>query len=154
MKVASSGMTLGVLVAATMYEALVALKVIELGSEPGAGAPGEQAVALIAVLAMLVAAGLAAFAAFGARVPLLALLPPAAAAFLVSRFYTFDPYYLPTLRRYSEDGMLPPELVFGVVALALAAAALTPVHRRAAAALSAFAILACAFFAQVLVGGH
>jgi len=146
--------TLGVLASATAYEALIALGVIELGSGPGKGAPGEQAVALVAVLTMLVAAGLALVAARGARVPFVALLPAAAAAFLVARFYSFDPYFAPALRRYSEDGMLPPELVFGVVALAVAAAALTLVHRRAAAALSAFAILACAFFAQVLVGGH
>ena len=146
--------TLGLLVLATGYEALVAFGVIELGSLPGEGPPGELRIALLAVLTMLVAAGLAFFAALGARIPLLALLPPVSAAFLVARFYTFDPYYLPTLRRYSEDGTLPPELVFVVVALALVAAVLTFVQRRAGAALSVLAILACAFFAQVLVGGH
>jgi hypothetical protein len=146
--------SLGVLGLATVYEALVAFGVIELGSLPGEGPPGERLVALVAVLAMLVAAGLALVAALEAPVRLLALLPPAAAAFLVARFYTFDPYYLPTLRRYSDDGMLPPQLVYAVVALAVGAALLTLVHRRAAAALSALAILACAFFAQVLVGGH
>ena len=146
--------TLGVLVCATAYETLVAIGLVELGSAPGEGPPGEGTVALVAVLSMLVAAGLALFAARGARVSFVALLPPAAAAFLVARFYGFDPYFAPELRRYSEDGMLPPELVFGVVALALAAAALTPIHRRAGAALSVFAILTCALFAQVLVGGH
>jgi hypothetical protein len=146
--------TLGVLVLATGYEALVAFGVIELGSLPGEGPPGELTIALIAVLTMLVAAGLALIAALGARVPFLYLLPPAAAAFLVARFSTFDPYYLPTLRRYSDDGMLPPELVYAVVALAVGAALLTLFHRRAGAALSVPVILACAFFAQVLVGGH
>ena len=146
--------TLGVLVLATVYEALVAFGVIELGSLPGEGPPGELTIALIAVLTMLVAAGLAFVAVLGARVPFLYLLPPAAAAFLVARFYTFDPYFLPALRRYSADGMLPPELVFGVVALALAASAVTLVHRRAGAALSVPVILACALFAQVVVGGH
>jgi hypothetical protein len=146
--------TLVVLVLATGYEALVAFGVIGLGSLPGEGPPGELTIALIAVLTMLVAAGLALVAALGARVPFLYLLPPAAAAFLVARFYTFDPYYLPTLRRYSDDGMLPPQLVYAVVALAAVAALLTLVHRRAGAALSVPVILACALFAQVLVGGH
>jgi hypothetical protein len=146
--------TLGALVFATMYEGLVAFGVIELGSEPGEGPPGDGAIALIAVLTMLVAAGLAVFAALGARAPLIALLPPGAAAFLVARFYTFDPYFLPTLRRYSDDGLLPPELVYGVVALAVGAAFLTHAHRRAGSALSVFAITACAFFAQVMSGGH
>lgn len=146
--------TLGLLVLATGYEALVALGVIELGSLPGEGPPGEQTIALIAVLTMLVAAGLALVAAFGAGVPFLPVLPLAAAAFLVARFSTFDPYFAPALRRFSEDGMLPPELVFGVAALALGAAALTLVHRRAGAALSVAVILACALFAQVVVGGH
>ena len=146
--------TLGLLAGATAYEGLVAFGVIELGALPGEGPPGERLVALVAVLAMLVAAGLAFFAAFGARLRLLALLPPAAAAFLVARFCAFDPYYLPTLRRYSDDGMLPPELIYAVVALAVGAALLRLVHRRAGAALSVPVILACALFAQVLVGGH
>lgn len=146
--------TLGVLVFATTYEALVAFGVIELGSLPGEGPSGEQAIALIAVLTMLVAAGLALFAAFGARVPFLALLPAAAAAFLVARFYTFDPYYLPTLRRFSDDGMLPPVLVYGTLGLAVGVALLTRANQRVGAALSVPVILACALFAQVVVGGH
>jgi hypothetical protein len=146
--------TFGVLVFATVYEALVAFGVIELGSLPGEGPPGELTIALIAVLTMLVAAGLALVAALGARVPFVYLLAPAAAAFLVARFYTFDPYYLPTLRRFSDDGMLSPELVYAVVALAVGVALLMLVHRRAGAALSVPVILVSALFAQVLVGGH
>ena len=150
----AAGLTLGVLLGATLYETLVALQVIELGSQPGDGPPGEQTVALVAVLAMLVAAGLGVLAAVGAHVPFVPLLAPAAAAFLVARFYTFDPYYLPDLRRFSEDGMLPPALVYGVVALAVGAALLTLANRRLGAALSVPVILACALFAQVVVGGH
>ena len=148
------GLTLGVLLGATVYEALVASGVIELGSQPGDGPPGEQTIALTAVLTMLVAAGLALFAALGARVPFLALLPPTAAAFLVARYYTFDPYYLPTLRRFSDDGILPPALVYGLLALAIGAALLTRANRRVGAALSVPVILACALFSQVVVGGH
>ena len=146
--------TLTLLVFVTTYEALVALGVIELGSQPGDGPAGEQTVALIAILAMLVGAGLALIAAFGAPVPFIGLLAPAAAAFLIARFYTFDPYYLPDLRRFSEDGMLPPALVYGVLALAVGAALLTLANRRLGAALSVPVILACALFAQVVIGGH
>ena len=148
------GLTLGVLLAATLYEALIAFQVIELGSQPGDGAPGERTVALIAVLAMLVGSGLAVVAAAGARVPFVPVIAPAAAAFLVARFYAFDPYYLPDLRRFSEDGMLPPALVYGVFALAVGAALLTLANRRLGAALSVPVILACALLAQVVVGGH
>lgn len=146
--------TIGVLFLTTTYEALVAFGVIELGSQPGDDAPGEQTIALIAVFAMLVAVGLAVVAAAGGGVPFAALLPPAAAAFLVARFHTFDPYYLPTLRRFSDDGMLPPALVYGILALALAAALVTRANRRVGEALSVPIILACALFAQVVVGGH
>lgn len=148
------GLTLGVLLGATLYEALVASGVIELGSQPGDGPPGEQTIALTAVLTMLVAAGLALFAALGGRVPFLALLAPTAATFLVARYYTFDPYYLPTLRRFSDDGILPPAPVYGLLALAVGAALLTRANRRVGAALSVPVILACALFSQVVVGGH
>ena len=53
-----------------------------------------------------------------------ALFAPAAAAFMTARFYTYDPYYLPSLRRYSDDsgatdfvlGMLAVAIVVGVLA--------------------------------------
>ena len=146
--------TLGVLVIATIYEALVAVGVIGLGSQPGDGPPGERTVLLIAVGAMLVAAGLNVLTAVGARVPFVELLAPAAAVFLLARFYTFDPYYLPTLRRMSDQGMLPPGLVYGVAALAVGAASLTRAHRRVGAALSVPVVLVCALLAQVAAGGH
>ena len=39
--------------------------------------------------------------------PVAALLAPAAAAFLVAYFFTFDPYYAPSERRYSDGGAVP-----------------------------------------------
>jgi hypothetical protein len=142
-----------VLAAATAYEALVALGVIGLGSEPGEGPQGEGTILLIAVGAMLVEAGLAVLAAAGLRLPYVGLFAPAAAAVLVARFYTFDPYYLPTLRRMSDGGLLSPVLVYGLVAFALAAGFLAH-SRRGWVALSAPVILACAFFALIAAGGH
>jgi hypothetical protein len=115
---------LTVLAGATVYEALVAAGVIELGSLPGEGAPGEGVIRLCAFAAVVAGAALAALAP-GTRC--LWFLAPAGAAFLIARFYTFDPYYLPTLRRMSDDGIVPPWLVYAVAAVAVLAAVL--VHR-------------------------
>jgi hypothetical protein len=139
------------LVGATVYETLVALGAIELGYVPGDGPPGEGLVLSIALVAMLAGGGLVAFrppAPFGA------LVAPAAAAFLVARFYTFDPYYLPTLRRMSDGGLVSPALVFAVAALALCAAAITLARPRAGRFMAPPVILACAFLALVVDGGH
>jgi hypothetical protein len=48
-------------------------------------------------------------------------LGPSAAAFLVAHFYTFDPYYLPSMIRVSERDFMPPAIVFSVAGLAIAA---------------------------------
>ena len=77
-----------------------------------------------------------------------------AAAFLVARFYTFDPYYLPTLRRMSDGGLVSPALVFAVAALALCAAAITSVRPQAGRFMAAPVILVSAFLALVADGGH
>ena len=45
-----------------------------------------------------------------------ALLAPAGAAYLIARWYSFDPYYLPSLRRYADGGIHGPWIV--VVTLA------------------------------------
>jgi hypothetical protein len=46
----------------------------------------------------------------------------ASAAFVLARFYSYDPYYAPTLRRFSEDGFVPDWWVFTLVGLAVAGA--------------------------------
>ena len=139
------------LVAATIYETLVALGAIELGSVPGEGPPGEGLVLFIGLVAMLAGAGLVAFRPLA---PFAALVAPAAAAFLVARFYTFDPYYLPALRRMSDGGLVSPVLVFAVAALALCAAAITSARPQAGRFMAAPVILVCAFLALVVDGGH
>ena len=64
---------------------------------------GEEAVAAVAHLTMLVGSVLAFVHARYPRVPwAVALFAPAAAAFVVARFFTSDPYRLPSLQRYSE----------------------------------------------------
>jgi hypothetical protein len=145
----------GVLAAATAYEALVALGVIELGSLPGDDPPGAGIVLAAAVVSML---GGAAFAlgmgGFGGRSSTAELLSPAAAAFLVARFFTFDPYYAPALRRYSDSGLVSPLLVAVLVLVALAAAVLTHARPRAGLLLTAPVVLACALTALLMAVGH
>jgi hypothetical protein len=146
---------LAVILAGTLYEALVALGVIHLGGEPGEGPVGAGAVLAAALLAMLVGAIAVVWpSAAVTRAQLVALLAPAAGAFLVARFNTYDDYYLPTLRRASDQGLLSPELVYGLAALAVGAGLLTRVRPRAGLLLSAPVMLACAFFTWIAHAGH
>ena len=143
------------LAAVTAYEALVALRVIELGDVPGEGAPGAGLVGVLAGVGLLAAAFVSFVLARSGRAPAAAaLLAPAAGAFLLAFFYTFDPYYLPTLIRYSERDFVPPPLVFALAALALAAGLGTLLRRRAGLVLSVPAILACALAAFWAGVGH
>ena len=101
----------------TVYEALVAAKVIELGELPGEGAPGEGYVLASALIVMLLGVPLAvALTARPTALEQFAALLLASVAFVVARFLTFDPYYLPTLRRISDGGLLP---AWWIVSLAL-----------------------------------
>jgi hypothetical protein len=131
-----------VLVAAAGYELAVAVGASGVGEVPGAGAPGEESVALIALLAIVAGAGLAGLALL-ARSPStpLALYAPAVASFLIARFYTYDPYYAPTLRRYADGSGVSPWYVFVLLALSLAAGGLVLRDRRTGAAASAVLML-------------
>jgi hypothetical protein len=82
------------------------------------------------------------------------LLAPAAAAFLLAYFHTYDPYYLPTLIRYSERDFVPPALVYGLVGVAFAVGLVTLLRRRAGLVLSVPTILACALAAFWAGIGH
>jgi hypothetical protein len=145
-----------VLLAATAYELLVALKVFELGELPGEGPRGSELVGFVAAIGFLAALLLSAvLAVIDRAAPALAgLLAPAAAAFLVAYFYTFDPYYLPTRIRYSERDFVPPILVFTVAALCGGVGLLTLWKRRVGLALSVPLILACALTAFFAGVGH
>ena len=138
-----------------MYEILVALGVIELGSLPGEGPAGAGVVRALAAVGLLTAALLSAALARADGAPALsALLAPAAGAFLVAHFYTYDPYYLPTLIRYAERDFVPPILVFALAAAALAAGLVTLRRRRIGLALSVPTILMCALAAFWAGIGH
>ena len=94
-----------VLLSGAFYEALVALEVLPIGDEPGEGARGSDLVLVAAMLAYLTAAVICVAHAVAARSearPVWIALAPVGAVYLVARWYTFDPYYLPTLRRYAD----------------------------------------------------
>ncbi len=117
-----------VLFAAAAFELALALGLVGSysGSVPGQGVEGEETVAGVAYLTMLVGSVVAVVHAFAPRVPrAVALFAPAAAAFMITRFYTYDPYYLPSLRRYSDDTGAWAYWVLGMLALALVVGFLT-----------------------------
>jgi hypothetical protein len=144
------------LAAAIVYETLVALRVVELGSLPGEGPPGAELMGFVAAIGLLAAAVLSALlVATDRAVPALsALLAPAAGGFLLTRFYSFDPYYLPSLIRYSERDFVPPVVVFVLVGLSFAAGLVTLQRRRPGLALSVPSILASAVTAWWSGLGH
>ena len=88
--------------AASAYELALALGAGSLGPLPGDDVAGAGVVFVIGLLAMLACAVLA--PSDSSRPLPAALFTPAAAAFVVAFFYTYDPYYAPALRRYAEGG--------------------------------------------------
>jgi hypothetical protein len=92
-----------VLLAAALYEAAVALRLVSMGKLPGTEPAGGVWVFRLAMLALVAGIALSLLALRREAVPqrLQVLLAPSALAFVIARYYTFDPYYLPTLRRMS-----------------------------------------------------
>jgi hypothetical protein len=115
-------LVVAVLLAAAVYETGVALKWISMGSEPGTDALGEGVVVTAAMLALLFAMGYFAAQLLRREVTLFwaaPLIPVAATAFMIARFHSFDPYYLPTLRRFSDAGGVADGWVYGLAAVQL-----------------------------------
>jgi dolichyl-phosphate-mannose--protein O-mannosyl transferase len=141
-----------VLLGAAAYEVALALGAGTVGPEPGDNVTGAAWVSGIAVVAMLAGALLAPWIA--RRSPLAAaLLAPSAAAFLVGFWFTYDPYFAPSLRRYSE-GNVPAVWIALVAAAALAAGAVTYVRPRAGGVLTS-AVLVLLVVTGLLAGdGH
>jgi hypothetical protein len=117
----------GTLLAAAAYELALALGAWSVGPEPGDGVAGSGEVMSVALLAMLAAAVIGPFPSV--RPWPAALLAPAAVAFLVAFYFTYDPYYAPDLRRYS-DGNVGDRWIWAVAAIALADGVLTRLQPR------------------------
>ena len=123
-----------VLFGAAIYELTLLLDL--WGSYDGSRRDGfvdaEETVAGVAYLTMLVGAGVAVVHAIQPRAPwAVAAFAPAAAAFMTARFYTYDPYFLPSLRRYSDDGATSAEWILLMLGASLAVGVLARLLPRA-----------------------
>jgi hypothetical protein len=114
-------------ISAAAYELALALGAGSIGPEPGEGVPGSGAVLVVALLGMVAASGLS--LSYRTRPWPAALFAPAAAAFLVAFYFTYDPYFAPTLRRYSE-GNVGAAWIAVVAVVALADGVLTRLQPR------------------------
>lgn len=143
-------LVVGTLVAAAVYELALALGAGSLGPEANDGVAGSGFVRAVALIAMIAAAGLA--LAPSVRPWPAALFAPAAAAFLVTFYFTYDPYYAPQLHRYS--GFLPGGVIAVVAAVAVAAGVLTRRFPRYGGAITSLVVL-LVFVTTVFAGaGH
>ncbi len=118
--------SLAVVLAAAAREGAVALDLIGVGRLPGEEAPGEplRGTALLVILmGGLVVAGLG-LGGWVRRTPALGLVPLAGFSLLLSHYYSYDPYYAPSLRRFSDGAFLPLSAVVPAGVLAAAVAAL------------------------------
>jgi len=133
-----------VLLAAAAYEAAVALEWISMGSLSGQEAPGQAAVTIAAFLALLtgIVATLVSRRILH-RWPA-ALVPVAAAVYMLAHYYAFDSYYLPTLRRFSDSGSVSSAWVFGVVVAAVLVALAIRRRPSVAPVLTPILLLICA----------
>ena len=140
-----------VLFAAAAYELALALGAGSIGPSPGDDVAGSVVVRLIGLLAMFTAAVLAVFPTM--RPWPAALFAPAAAAFLVAFYFTYDPYFAPDLRRYSE-GNVGARWIVVVALLALANGVLTRLQPRIGRGPTSVVVLVV-LLATVLAGdGH
>src|SRR5262245_1596158 len=142
-----------VLFAAAAYDVAVGLEWISLGSNPGDDAPGQAVVTIAAFLALGVgiALGIVGVLQRGrvSRWPAL-LIPVAAVAYLIGHYYAFDSYYLPTLRRFSDNASIAPRWVYGLAGLARVVAGLIAVTPAIGLALLPFVLFLCGVF---VIGG-
>ena len=146
-----------VLGAATLYEAAVALEAIPMGDEPGEDAVGASAVRLASLVSLL--AGLVASVA-SIRTPdaitrrVRLALPLAGASVVVATGYAFDPYFAPSLRRYTDSHIPPTWLLVLVVGAAVLAALISSFDPRTGMAATALVLLVSLFTLLFTGTGH
>ena len=146
-------LVVAVLLGAAAFELALALGAGSLGTEPGGDAAGADTAFTLGALATL--AGAAVAAGLAARRPsrVAALLAPSAAAFMVAHFFTYDPYFAPELRRYSDGGAVPLGWVVFVAIVAAATGALAYFQPRAGAVVTCLVLLLI-LLTTVFTGGH
>lgn len=147
---------LAAVAAGVAYEAAVALDLIM--AQPN-DADGDRVlllafVALFASGLLFLVAGVVRPTREALPVTLVRLVDIAATAFVVARWYSYDPYYLPTLRRMSEGGLLTGWWLLVLIAYSAGVVISFRGSRRAAVVLSGVLVWVCmlsAFFAAL---GH
>ena len=136
-----------VLAAATVYQAAQALGVISLGKLPGEDAPAAGVFGAATSVAFLTAF-VVVFCSFrdAERIPSIVrqLVPLVAVAAAVAGYYSFDPYYAPTKRRYSDYASSGQTVwICFVIAVALTAAIAARYRPRAGMLLTLVALFLC-----------
>ena len=123
--------TVAILLAAAAYYIVLAVGPHGIGPLPGDGPPGETVAAVAWLLASLAGVVLAVVYAMRPSIPgPVYLLAPASALSAVASFYNFDPYYAPSLRRYSDYATTAAAVTWFVVGIAVVVAVLALRHRR------------------------
>jgi hypothetical protein len=106
--------------------------------------------ALVALLLGIILLGSGAARAAGPA-PLVVL---AGAAVVVARFYSFDSYYAPTLRRMSEGGLVAGTWIVVLVVAAVAVALISRFRPRVGMRAGALLLILCGLTALVEGAGH
>lgn len=117
------------LAAATAYDVAIAAGWIAMRAEPGNSPRGYDVVRVVAVVALFAGALLCLSGDPRPR-PLPALLAPMGVAYVVARFYSYDPYYLPALRRISDHGEVAAPVLYALVAVTAAVLVLSLIRPR------------------------
>jgi hypothetical protein len=145
-----------VLLAAAAYEVAVALEWISMGPQPGDEARGQAVVTIAAFAAILTGTVVAISAARGSRVAgwVVALVPLAAGAYVITHFYAFDSYDLPSLQRFSDSGHGFTVWVYAVSACSLVLAGLALGRARLGLGLIPVVLVACGVTVLLMGAGH
>jgi hypothetical protein len=133
--------------AAAAYELAVALEWVAMPRESGSDPHGQVFAGIAAIAAAVVTVVLA---VMHARSPVFALIPIAAAGWMVADFYAFDPYYLPTHRRFSDAGLISAWWVYAVVLAGVGVAAAS----RRTSVLAPLYVLVCLLTVLFMGAGH
>jgi hypothetical protein len=139
-----------VIAAAAGYELAVAAGWISIGRLSGEGPPHEDTVMLVSLAASVAGA----IMVVASPVRAAAAIPLAACALMIARYYSFDPYYAPALRRMSDGGLIAPGWIYGVTVLTIACSLSLVLRTRTAAVPAGFAVVTCAATVFFAAAGH
>jgi hypothetical protein len=140
-----------VLFGAAACELAIALDWIEPGK-------ASDAAAAVAAITLFVAAVTSVVGRLRGRLadvgPVLALLPLGAAAHIAALFYSYDSYFFPQHRRFSDGGNFSGTAIVVCVCILVAVAAAAALRPRAVAPVVVIALLVSVFFAALEADGH